>query len=155
MLFRSEMAIAAAEAGAKGIFMEKPFVRTRAEADSVITACRKAGAKLGLAYVNRHAPSYAAVRDLIEDGRIGKVLELRARGKEDQRGGGEDLVVLGCHVLDMMVDLGGAPQWCEASLSTGGRPITAADFVDGPEGIGRNAGDPIAAMFGLADGPPG
>jgi len=151
----AEMAIAAAEAGAKGIFMEKPFVRTRAEADSVITACRKAGAKLGLAYVNRHAPSFAAVRDLIEDGRIGKVLELRARGKEDQRGGGEDLVVLGCHVLDMMVDLGGAPQWCEASVSMGGRPITAADFVDGPEGIGRIAGDSIAAMFGLADGPIG
>jgi predicted dehydrogenase len=83
------------------------------------------------------------------------VLELRARGKEDQRGGGEDLVVLGCHVLDMMVDLGGAPQWCEASVSMGGRPITAADFVDGPEGIGRIAGDSIAAMFGLADGPIG
>jgi predicted dehydrogenase len=151
----AEMAIAAAEAGAKGIFMEKPFVRTRAEADAVIAACRKAGAKLGLAYVNRHAPSYAAVRDLIEDGRIGKVLELRARGKEDQRGGGEDLVVLGCHVLDLMVDLGGAPQWCEASVSMGGRPITAADMSDGPEGIGRIAGDSIAAMFGLADGPIG
>jgi len=31
----AEMAIAAAEAGAKGIFMEKPFVRTPAEADAV------------------------------------------------------------------------------------------------------------------------
>jgi predicted dehydrogenase len=151
----AEMAIAAVEAGAKGVFMEKPFVRSRAEAEAVIAACRKAGAKLGLAYVNHHAPSYAAVRDLIEDGRIGKVLELRARGKEDQRGGGEDLVVLGCHVLDVMVDLGGAPQWCEASVSQSGRPITAADAVDGPEGIGRIAGDSIAAMFGLADGPIG
>jgi dihydrodipicolinate synthase/N-acetylneuraminate lyase len=47
------MAIAAAEAGAKGIFMEKPFVRTRAEADSVIAACRKAGAKLGLSLLGR------------------------------------------------------------------------------------------------------
>lgn len=151
----AEMAIAAAEAGAKGVFMEKPFVRTRAEADAVIAACRKAGAKLGLAYVNRHAPSYAAVRDLIEDGRIGKVLELRARGKEDHRGGGEDLVVLGCHVLDLMVDLAGAPQWCEASVMAGGGPITAADVVEGPEGIGKIVGDSIAAMFGLADGPVG
>ncbi len=151
----AEMAIAAVEAGAKGVFMEKPFVRTRAEAEAVIAACRKANAKLGLAYVNRHAPSYAVVRDLIEDGRIGQVLELRARGKEDHRGGGEDLVVLGCHVLDMMVDLGGAPQWCQASVSVGGRPITPADASDGPEGIGRIAGDSIAAMFGLADGPIG
>jgi len=148
----AEMAIAAVEAGARGVFMEKPFVRTRAEADAVIAACEKADAKLGLAYVNRHAPSYAALRDLIADGRIGTVLELRARGKEDQRGGGEDLVVLGCHVLDLMVDLGGAPQWCQATVSVGGRPITAADAVDGPEGIGRIAGDAIAATFGLADG---
>ena len=151
----AEMAIAAAEAGAKGIFMEKPFVRTLVEADAVIAACTKSNSKLSLAFVNRHSPAYAAVRDLIEDGRIGKVLELRGRGKEDARGGGEDLCVLGCHVLDMMVDLGGAPQWCEASISQGGRPMTRADAAAGPEGIGPIAGDSIHAMFGLADGPIG
>ena len=151
----AEMAIAAAEAGVKGIFMEKPFVRTLAEAEAVITACKKSNTKLSLAYVNRHSPVYAAARDLIEDGRIGKVLELRGRGKEDARGGGEDLIVLGCHILDMMVDLGGAPQWCEAAVSQGGRPITRADATAGPEGIGPIAGDSITAMFGLADGPTG
>ena len=151
----AEMAIAAAEAGVKGIFMEKPFVRTLAEADAVIAACKKSNSKLTLAFVNRHAPSYAAARDLIEDGRIGKVLELRGRGKEDARGGGEDLIVLGCHILDMMVDLGGTPQWCEASISQVGRPITRADATAGPEGIGPIAGDSVSAMFGLADGPIG
>jgi predicted dehydrogenase len=151
----AEMAIAAAEAGVKGIFMEKPFVRTLAEAEAVIAACKKSNTKLSLAYVNRHSPAYAAARDLIEDGRIGKVLELRGRGKEDARGGGEDLIVLGCHILDMMVDLGGAPQWCEAAVSQGGRPFTRADATAGPEGIGPIAGDSITAMFGLADGPIG
>jgi predicted dehydrogenase len=151
----AEMGIAAAEAGVKGIFMEKPFVRTLAEADAVIAACRKSNSKLTLAYVNRHSPTYAAARDLIEDGRIGKVLEIRARGKEDVRGGGEDLWVLGCHVLDMMIDLGGAPQWCDATVSLAGRPITRADATAGPEGIGPIAGDSISAMFGLADGPVG
>ena len=151
----AEMAIAAAEAGVKGIFMEKPFVRTLAEAEAVIAACTKSNTKLSLAYVNRHAPAYAAARDLIEDGRIGKVLELRGRGKEDARGGGEDMIVLGCHILDMMVDLGGAPQWCDAAVSQGGRPITRADATAGPEGIGPIAGDSITAMFGLADGPTG
>jgi predicted dehydrogenase len=151
----AEMALAAAQAGAKGIFLEKPFVRTLDEADAVIAACRKSGTKLALAFVNRHSPAYAAARDLIEEGRIGKVLEIRGRGKEDARGGGEDLWVLGCHVLDMMADLGGEPQWCEASVSLGGRPVVAADAVPGPEGIGPIAGDAIAAMFGLADGPVG
>ena len=151
----AEMAIAAAAAGAKGIFMEKPFVQTRAQADAVIAACQKANTKLSLALVNRHSPAYAAARDLIEDGRIGRVLELRGRGKEDARGGGEDLWVLGCHVLDMMVDLGGTPQWCEAAVTLGGRAITKADAVAGPEGIGLIAGDSLNAVFGLADGPIG
>jgi len=151
----AEMAIAAAAAGAKGIFMEKPFVQTRAQADAVIAACQKANTKLSLALVNRHSPAYAAARDLIEDGRIGRVLELRGRGKEDARGGGEDLWVLGCHVLDMMVDLGGTPQWCEATVTLGGRAITKADAVAGPEGIGLIAGDSLNAVFGLADGPIG
>ncbi|MGI9176368.1 MAG: Gfo/Idh/MocA family protein [Pirellulales bacterium] len=151
----AEIAIAAAEAGAKGIFMEKPFVRTLAEADAVIAACTKSNTKLSLAFVNRHSPAYAAAKDLIESGRIGKVLEVRARGKEDKRGGGEDLWVLGSHLLDMMTDLAGAPKWCEAAVTVGGRPITKADAVEGPEGIGLIAGDSIAAMFGLADGPVG
>ena len=151
----AEMAIAAAEAGVKGIFLEKPFVPTSAAADAVIAACRQANTKLALAYVNRHSPAYAAARDLIEDGRIGKVLEIRCRGKEDKRGGGEDLWVLGCHLLDLMADLGGAPQWCEANVTLAGRPITKADMADGPEGIGPIAGDSVTAMFGLADGPTG
>jgi predicted dehydrogenase len=151
----AEMAIAAAEAGVKGIFLEKPFVPTPAATDAVIAACRKANTKLALAYVNRHSPAYAAARDLVEDGRIGKVLEIRCRGKEDKRGGGEDLWVLGCHLLDLMADLGGAPQWCEANVTLAGRPITKADMADGPEGIGPIAGDSVTAMFGLADGPTG
>jgi predicted dehydrogenase len=151
----AEMAIAAAEAGAKGILMEKPFVTTPAEADAVIAACEKSGTKLALAFVNRHSGTYAAVRDLIEDGRIGRLLELRARGKEDKRGGGEDLWVLGCHLLDLMTDLGGAPQWCQATVTQGGRPITKADAAPGPEGIGLIAGDAVTAMFGLANGPVG
>jgi predicted dehydrogenase len=151
----AEMAIAAAEAGAKGIFMEKPFVPSIAAADAVVAACRRSGTKLGLAFVNRHSPAYLAARDLVETGRIGKVLEIRCRGKEDKRGGGEDLWVLGCHLLDLMADLGGSPQWCEAAISLGGRPITKNDAVEGPEGIGPIAGDNIAAMFGLADGPVG
>jgi len=151
----AEMAIAAAEAGARGIFMEKPFVPTPAEADAVIAACEKSGTKLQLAYVNRHAATFATVRDLVEQGRIGRLLELRARGKEDHRGGGEDLWVLGSHLLDMMAILGGSPQWCQATVSTAGRPITRADAAAGPEGLGLIAGDSVAAMFGLADGPVG
>jgi len=151
----AEMAIAAAEAGARGIFMEKPFVRTLAEADAVIEACRRSGTKLSLALVNRHSPTYATVREMIESGRIGRVLELRGRGKEDRRGGGEDMWVLGAHVLDLMADLGGSVRWCAAVVTQDGRVIGKADAAEGPEGLGLIAGDSIAAMFGLDDGPTG
>ena len=151
----AEMAIAAAEAGAQGIFIEKPFVQTPAEADAVIAACQKAGTKLVCGFVNRYSETFARVREMIDDGRIGQLLELRGRGKEDARGGGEDLWVLGSHILDMMASLGGAPQWCQASVSEGGRLITKADAIEGPEGLGRIAGDAIHAMWGLADGPIG
>ena len=151
----ADMAVAAAEAGVKGIFMEKPFVRTPAEADAVIAAARKSGTKLALAMVNRHSPTYGVVRDLLEEGRIGRLLELRGRGKEDGRGGGEDLWVLGCHVLDMMADLGGAPRWCQATVTLEGRPIGRGDAHEGPEGLGLIAGDAVAATYGLSDGPIG
>jgi len=148
----AEMAIAAAAAGVRGVFLEKPFVRSVAEADAVVEAARKAGMKIACAFVNRYSPTYAAVRELLDEGRIGRLLEIRSRGKEDGRGGGEDLWVLGSHVLDMMADLGGAPQWCQSSVTIGGRPVREEDFIEGPEGIGRIAGDRIDATFGLADG---
>ena len=68
----AEMAIHAAKSGAKGIFIEKPFVRTPDEAKAVIQACRKANTKLSIAFVNRHSESYLAARDLIEAGKIDK-----------------------------------------------------------------------------------
>ncbi len=148
----AEMALAATAAGARGIFMEKPFVRTLAEADAVVAACTRTDTKLGLALVNRHCPTVAVVSGLIADGKLGRLLELRARGKEDHRGGGEDLWVLGPHVLDLMIHFGGAPQWCSATVTQGGQPIAADDLAPGPEGLPPIAGDVITASFGLADG---
>ena len=50
--------------------------------------------------------------ELIRSGKLGQVLEFRARGKEDRRGGGEDLWVLGTHMLNLIHHFGGEPQWC-------------------------------------------
>ena len=151
----AEMAIAAAEAGVRGIFMEKPFVQSVTQADAVVAACETSNTKLNLALVNRYCPTMATVSELIADGKLGTLLEVRARGKEDVRGGGEDLWVLGPHVLDLMVHFGGAPQWCNATVTTKGKPVTPDDFIAGAEGIPMIAGDSITASFGLADGPTG
>ena len=65
----AEMAIAAAETGVRGIFMEKPFVQSVTQADAVVAACETSNTKLNLALVNRYCPTMATVSELIADGK--------------------------------------------------------------------------------------
>ncbi len=82
-----DMVLAAATSGAKGIYLEKPFCRSLAEADEIIAACEKNRVKLALAHRNRWHPTLPVVARLVKEGAIGRLLELRGRGKEDRRGG--------------------------------------------------------------------
>ncbi len=92
------------------------------------------------------------MKNLIAAGKLGDVLEFRGRGKADQRGGAEDLWVLGSHIMDLIRTLGGNPQWCFASVTQQGHPIGRLDVVDGPEGLGPLAGDAVNAMYALPSG---
>jgi len=147
----ADMMLAAA---ARGIhcFVEKPFCRTLKEADSIIAACESSHTKVGIAHPTRYAPAMTTIRRLIKDGAIGDVVELRGRGKEDQRGGGEDLWVLGSHIMDMTLALGYVPEWCFASVLQDGERVTAKHVKAGNEGIGPLAGDAVRATFGLKQG---
>ena len=146
-----EMAVAAAERGLH-LVVEKPFCRTLAEADQIVEACEKSGAKLALGHPTRYSPTLNRVRRIIDEKRIGRVLEFRGRGKEDRRGGGQDLWVLGTHIMDMILALGGHPEWCHATVLQDGRPVTQEDVFEGPEGLGPLAGDEIHAMYKMSDG---
>src|SRR5437763_1297276 len=96
-----DMVLACARAGAS-VFLEKPMARTLAEADEMVKACETHHVKLAIAHQTRYSPRLKRVRELIAAGRLGDLLELRGRGKEDARGGGQDLMVLGTHVMDLM-----------------------------------------------------
>lgn len=146
-----EVAVEAASRGMH-IYLEKPMCRTPEEADAIVAACERHDVKLALAHQTRYSPRLQAVRDLIMEGKLGQILELRGRGKEDQRGGGEDLWVLGSHVFNLMHHFGGAPEWCFASVLQGGHPLVKEDVREGNEGIGPLAGDNVAAMYGFPDG---
>jgi predicted dehydrogenase len=143
-----EMVVAAAERGIH-VYMEKPMCRTLAEADQMAEACGKHNIKLAIAHQTRYSPKLQVIRDLIDGGKIGKVIELRGRGKEDGRGGGEDLWVLGSHVMNLMHVISGEPNWCFASVHQDGQPITKAHVYEGNEGIGPLAGDSVEAMYGM------
>ena len=146
-----DMTVAAAERGVH-IFMEKPYCRTPAEADEIVAACERTHTRLAIAHQTHYSPKIDVVRRLIAEGKIGRVLEFRGRGKEDQRGGGEDLFVLGSHIMDLIRVFGGEPQWCCGTVLTDGRPVGRDDVWEGPEGLGPLAGDSIRAMFGMPEG---
>lgn len=83
---------------------------------------------------------------------IGVLLELRGRGKEDKRAGGEDLTVLGTHVLDLMRRFAGDPVWAAARATAEAQEVRRRDVRDGPEGLGPIAGDCVAAIFAFKAG---
>jgi len=149
---RRDMVLAAVERGVRGIYLEKPLCRTLEEADAMVDACRKHKVKVAVAHQTRYSPKLKIVRELIATGKLGKLLEIRARGKEDARGGAEDLWVLGPHVLDLMHLFAGMPQWCFATVLQKGRPICKADVRPGTEGISLLAGDEVHATYRLANG---
>ncbi|WP_345737085.1 Gfo/Idh/MocA family oxidoreductase [Prosthecobacter algae] len=149
-----EMAMAAIEAGVRGIYMEKPFMPTLVQADEVIAACEKHGTRLALAHRNRYHPVLPLLKKRVAEGTIGRPLEYRVRGKEDARGGSLDLWVLGSHLFNLVHYFAGDPRACIATVYQDSRLVTKMDVKEGAEGIGPLAGNEVHARFEMADGLP-
>lgn len=149
-----DMIFAAIEAGVKGIYVEKPFVRTLAEADEIVRLCADKGIRLAIAHRNRYHPVLDVVKQLVVAGEIGELLEVRVRGKQDQRGGGLDLWVLGGHGFNLATLFTGPAITCEAAILVEGRPATKADVRPGDEGVGLIVGDEIHARYETRSGIP-
>ncbi|MBI1354975.1 MAG: gfo/Idh/MocA family oxidoreductase [Acidobacteria bacterium] len=145
---RVEMLTAAAEAGAH-VFQEKSFAKDLADADRMVQVVQDAGIKLQLAHQMRSSPYVKKVREIVGAGEIGDIQEVRTRGKEDTRAGGEDLMVLGSHLMDVMRMLLGDPQSVVAHVTTKGGPMQPGTPR---EPIGPIAGREIAAMYAFDGG---
>ncbi len=144
-----DMVLACAEHGCH-VFLEKPMCQNLEQADEMIAVMEKRNLKLAIAHQTRYSPALAHAKKAMAEGLLGDILELRGRGKEDARGGGEDLMVLGTHIMDLMRFFAGDPQSCFAQVRANGRPVTKADVRDGAEGIGPLAGDEIHALYRFA-----
>jgi predicted dehydrogenase len=118
----------------------------------MVLACETHHVKLAIAHQTRYSPRLARVRDLLADGKLGDLLEMHARGKEDSRGGGQDLMVLGTHLFDLMRFLAGDARWCFARVLVNGKPPTKADVREGGENMGPVLGDDIYAVYGFDKG---
>lgn len=142
------------EAAAKrGIHMliEKPLCSTLEEADRMVELAERFQVKIAVAHLARHALVFRTMRQMIDTGAIGRPLTVYGRGKEDERGGGEDLTVLGTHILDLMCHLFGNPESVFAEVTCGGKPLKATDRNITKEQIGPAAGDNIFAHFHFPD----
>ncbi|HPO14183.1 MAG TPA: Gfo/Idh/MocA family oxidoreductase [Candidatus Hydrogenedentes bacterium] len=148
--------MACAEIGAHG-FIEKPFCDSLASGGEMIAAISAKNLKWAIAFNFRGMALVQHAKKLVsEQGLIGTVLEARGRGKEDHRAGGEDLIVLGTHVFDLMrFFMGGSPAWCTADVTVDGRAATPADVRDATEPLGPIVGDRIHAMYGFPGGSAG
>jgi predicted dehydrogenase len=71
-----EIAVAAAEAG-KHVFCEKPIARNAVEADRMCQAAEKNGIVHYLNHEYRRCPAVALARQLIDEGRIGRIFHWR------------------------------------------------------------------------------
>ncbi len=142
---------AALETGAH-VYSEKPFTTTLAEADELIALAEKKNLKIAVAHQMHLAPIVQALKRKLADGIIGDLLQLRAHGKQDNRAGGEDMVVLGTHLFDLMRLFAGDPLWCTAQVLHRGREATTSDARAAGEKIGPVLGDEIEAQVGFPKG---
>lgn len=120
--------IAAAQAGVKGIFCEKPIALTLAEADAMLAACERSGVRLAINHQTRMIPSVLAAMDLLREGAVG---ELRVAHLLDKGGrpAGNSLMELVTHLFDLLRIYAGDPAWVSAHLTVGDGTLMG----DGPQ----------------------
>ena len=71
-------AIAALEAG-KHVFLEKPMASTVADCDAIVDAAHAATGNFMVGHICRFNPRYAAAKEAVAAGRIGKIISMYAR----------------------------------------------------------------------------
>lgn len=134
------------------IYCEKPICVTLPEADEIVGLAEKHGIKIALAHYSRYDLGFLTMKKMVEAGEIGDPVTVHGRGKNDHRGGGEDLIVLGTHILDLETFFFGAPEYVFADVATDGRPIVKTDRTETVEPVGPAAGDEVFACFRFPGG---
>ena len=148
----AEMVLACAEAGVRGVYLEKPMARSLAECDTMLAACERAGTALAVAHVRRYDPWPHRLRALVASGRIGELRVIAGNGTADRRGGAEDLMVLGTHVLDLVRLVAGDVTSAWGRVTQDGHDLGPEDVIEGAEGMGASGGDFVLAHYAFESG---
>lgn len=141
----------AAERGCH-IYCEKPVSVFLEEADEIAKIAKENHVKICMAHPARYGLAFTTMRRMIAAGEIGRPLSVVGRGKCDHRGGGEDLIVLGTHILDWLIFCLGAPESVVADIRSGNRPASLSDITEPVEPVGPVLGDEVFAQFRFPNG---
>lgn len=146
-----EMVLACLEVGAH-VYCEKPMTADLEEGDQIVSMAAAAGRKVAVAHQGVYLGGTRRVKQVLEEGRIGRLQAIYAHGKQDSRGGGEDMIVLGTHLFNTMRFFAGDVAWMSAHVTVGGRAIEPGDVRDSTEPVGPVAGDCVNSYFAFENG---
>jgi predicted dehydrogenase len=123
-------------AAGKHVLCEKPYTRRPAEAEQAFATAEQAGLVLTEAFMYRHHPQTARVRELVAEGAIGRLQAVKAtftfplRDLSDVRAqpalDGGSLMDVGCYCVSGIRLLAGEPQRVEGEQVTGTTGIDMA-----------------------------
>ena len=112
--------VVAAAAAGRHIFCEKPLALTRADAEKMVEACKRAGVVLGVGHNRRWWPAMRELKRLAESGELGTLLHIEGHNSNENSnavaGGwrtlesespGGGMTGAGLHALDAMVSIAG------------------------------------------------
>lgn len=123
----ADLTIEALEAG-KAVLCEKPAGRNSADAPRIVEAVERTGGIVQVGYCWRFSPSVDKMQEVLQSGRLGKVLQVRAHGgcshdeadtnhmKQPGDIGGA-MFVISCHLFDRVIHHFGMPRSVNARIS--------------------------------------
>jgi len=150
----AEVSIAALEKGIH-VLCEKPMATTVADAEAMLAAAKKSGAKLSVVFQNRYSPGAQLIKSTLQSGELGavksgwlRVTWLRDEGyyaASDWRGkwateGGGVLINQSIHTFDMVNYFLGNPTAVDANIANRAHPyIEVEDVAEGVIFYGKTA----------------
>lgn len=149
--------LAAAAAG-KHVVCEKPLCLNLAEADRMVAACKKANVKLMYAEELCFTPKYVRLKQLVDEGALGKIHLVKQLEKHDgphagwfwdvRRSGGGVTMDMGCHAIEFFRWLLGGPNGGKAAV----RSVYAdmGTYVHGDKTQGEDVSNLVFKMDGGA-----
>lgn len=114
------------------VLCEKPIAIDLVEADEIVAAAEKSGAKLAINQQNHVNAGIRKGQAMVKEGVIGEVIMVRGRNKCGRKSGNE-FMEMGTHVTDMMMCFGGIPQWCAGTVYNEGRLAESKDIMEAKE----------------------